>query len=206
MRKDGSRYWANSVISVLRDRDDGDPLGFSMITRDMTERRRSEDQLRRLATTDPLTGALNRRSFFEAAKAQESRWSVSLEPFALLLIDADHFKQVNDSYGHEIGDIVLQFIVREIRREIRSSDLVARYGGEEFAVMLGSTISIGVAATSSAADTFEGLLRAADGRSTSQNEKAATASYGRVGGTPKRRVRGRHDGVCGRRNTGGAIA
>jgi diguanylate cyclase (GGDEF)-like protein len=165
-----------------------------MITRDMTERRRSEDQLRRLATTDPLTGALNRRSFFEAAKAQESRWSVSLEPFALLLIDADHFKQVNDSYGHEIGDIVLQFIVREIRREIRSSDLVARYGGEEFAVMLGSTdiegamqiaqricrrvggnpfaidelvisvtISIGVAATSSAADTFEGLMRAADG-------------------------------------------
>jgi GGDEF domain-containing protein len=120
----------------------------------------------------------------------------------LLLIDADHFKHVNDSYGHEIGDIVLQFLLREIRL----TDLVARYGGEEFAVMLGSTISIGVAATSSAADTFEGLLRAADGRSTSQNEKAATASYGRVGGTPKRRVRGRHDGVCGRRNTGGAIA
>jgi len=138
VRKDGSRYWAHCAISTLQKREDETILGFSVITRDTTDTRRSEDNLRLLASTDPLTGALNRRAFFEAAKREEARCLRSHEPLTILLLDVDHFKAVNDTYGHEAGDTVLQRIVTECRAELRSHDLIARYGGEEFAIMLTS--------------------------------------------------------------------
>ncbi len=136
VRRDGSRYWAHCTISTLVRRDDEAILGFSVITRDTTEMRRSEDNLRLLASTDSLTGALNRRAFFEAAKREEARCARSREALTILLLDVDHFKSVNDTYGHDAGDFVLQRIVTECRGQIRSHDLIARFGGEEFAVML----------------------------------------------------------------------
>jgi len=136
VRKDGSRYWAHCTISSLHKADDTMLLGFSIITRDSTERRRVEDHLRRLATTDPLTGALNRRAFFEAAKVEETRCRKSGQSLALLMLDADHFKTINDEHGHETGDVVLQRIVSECRSVIHSSDLLARFGGEEFVILL----------------------------------------------------------------------
>ncbi len=136
IRKDGSRYWANSVISVLRDKDDESILGFSIITRDITARKRSEDELVRFASTDSLTGVFNRRSFLQAAREHSSRDAAANRPFAMLLIDADRFKVVNDTYGHDAGDLALVHIVTACREETRTADVVGRYGGEEFVVAL----------------------------------------------------------------------
>ncbi len=140
VRKDASRYWSNCVISVLRDNNAEQHIGFSLITRDMTERKRSEEQLRRLATTDPLTGAANRRGLFDGALREEERRKRLGGATSLLMLDIDHFKLVNDRYGHASGDDVLRRIVTTVRDETRAVDVVARYGGEEFAILLpGST-------------------------------------------------------------------
>jgi len=136
VRKDGSRYWANCTISGLYNRAKKTLIGFSVITRDTTVSRRSEDSLRLLASTDPLTGALNRRAFFEAAQIEQARCHRSNETMAMLLVDVDHFKAVNDTHGHEAGDVVLQRIVAEARAQIRTMDVLGRIGGEEFAVVL----------------------------------------------------------------------
>jgi diguanylate cyclase (GGDEF)-like protein len=96
-------------------------------------------ELERLATTDPLTGLLNRRSFImhsQHCQATASRYS---RPFALLLFDIDLFKQVNDTYGHDVGDAVLIHVTKCISRQIRDVDLFARWGGEEFIVLMSET-------------------------------------------------------------------
>jgi diguanylate cyclase (GGDEF)-like protein/PAS domain S-box-containing protein len=141
VRKDGKRYWASTSIGVLHAKDAKTLIGFSLITQDLTEERRAGDRLRLLAMTDPLTGALNRRSFLENAKLERARSSAATDSHAVLLIDADFFKAVNDTYGHDGGDATLQRIVADCRKEIRASDILARFGGEEFAILLpGSTV------------------------------------------------------------------
>ena len=143
VRKDGSRYWANCTISSLRNRTDKTLLGFSVITRDTTVSRRSEDNLRLLASTDPLTGALNRRAFFEAAHVEQARCHRSNDTLALLLVDVDHFKAVNDSFGHAAGDDALEHDVAETRTQIRTTDVLGRVGGEEFALVLTTASGFG---------------------------------------------------------------
>ncbi len=93
-------------------------------------------QLEHLATTDPLTGVNNRRRFDEKIAECVRMGQRTGHGFSLLLLDADHFKKVNDNYGHPVGDAVLQNISRIITDNIRTTDFVARYGGEEFAVIL----------------------------------------------------------------------
>ena len=137
-RKDGTRFWAATTVSSLVNRNDQSLLGYSIVTRDTTKTKRSEDNLRHLASTDPLTGALNRRAFFEAAAIEQERCRRTNETLALLLFDIDHFKVVNDTHGHAAGDLVLQRIVSEARTQIRSNDVLARVGGEEFALVLTS--------------------------------------------------------------------
>ncbi len=136
VRKDGTRYWANSVISVMPGREGEGFLGYSMITRDVSDRKRSYDRLHRLAETDPLTGALNRRAFFEAALRAEEPYRERGVSAAVLMLDIDHFKAVNDRHGHDAGDAVLRSLVAASRKEIRSIDSFARYGGEEFVLLL----------------------------------------------------------------------
>ncbi len=92
----------------------------------------------RRAETDPLTGVLNRRSLIERLEAGCSRAQARDMPIALLFIDLDHFKQINDSYGHLAGDACLNAIVNPIQAELRQSDVIGRYGGEEFIVILSS--------------------------------------------------------------------
>ena len=92
--------------------------------------------LRRLAATDELTGLINRRSFFASANQVLAQAQAEGEPIALLVIDADYFKQLNDTYGHATGDAALQFIADRISGCVRKSDFTCRLGGEEFAVLL----------------------------------------------------------------------
>lgn len=104
------------------------------------------EQTERSAVTDPLTGLFNRR-FFGAAMEREVRRSRRYRlSFSLVLLDLDHFKQVNDAYGHLFGDIVLQRAARLVRQSIREADVGCRYGGEEFAVILPETDRVGAKA------------------------------------------------------------
>ena len=95
----------------------------------------------RRAQTDALTGVLNRRSLLERLEAACSRARARGLPIALLFIDLDHFKNINDSYGHQAGDACLRAIIEPIHAELRQSDVIGRYGGEEFVVILSSADS-----------------------------------------------------------------
>lgn len=95
------------------------------------------DYFRLLSRTDHLTGLLNRRAFLDLLKGRKVReGTLSDDNDALLVIDLDHFKQVNDRFGHEAGDAVLQQVADLFRCNLRSDDIIARFGGEEFAVAL----------------------------------------------------------------------
>jgi len=104
----------------------------------LREQRRALSEAERRAETDPLTGVLNRRSLIERLEAACMRAQARDMPIALLFIDLDHFKQINDSYGHLAGDACLAGVVAPIQAELRQSDVVGRYGGEEFIVILSS--------------------------------------------------------------------
>ena len=92
-----------------------------------------------LATTDPLTSALNRRAMETVLGAQMQRALQDSQPFSLLLLDLDHFKNVNDTFGHAVGDRVLRSAVEAIGQELRPLDRIARWGGEEFLIALAGT-------------------------------------------------------------------
>ena len=92
----------------------------------------------RRAQIDPLTGVLNRRSLVERLDAACQRAQARGLPIALLFIDLDHFKLINDSFGHPAGDACLRAIIPPIHAELRQSDVIGRYGGEEFVVILSS--------------------------------------------------------------------
>ncbi|WP_165772274.1 ligand-binding sensor domain-containing diguanylate cyclase [Niveispirillum lacus] len=96
-------------------------------------------ELERLASTDGLTGLLNRRRFDEMALAEIDRAQRYCRPFSLLLVDLDHFKQVNDNFGHNAGDAVLRSAAQRVMESVRTTDVVARYGGEELSVLLPET-------------------------------------------------------------------
>jgi diguanylate cyclase (GGDEF)-like protein len=125
-------------VSALEE-EDGAVTGFSVVLRDVTERKVSGDELRRLLTTDHLTGATNRARFFEVVEAEEARWRRFQRPLSVLMLDADHFKRINDTFGHAAGDAVLKALAEACQGELRTTDTLARLGGEEFAVLLPAT-------------------------------------------------------------------
>jgi diguanylate cyclase len=94
------------------------------------------DALCDLSSRDALTGLANRRSFESALGREIDRVARSGEPALLLLLDIDHFKRVNDTYGHAVGDLVIQTVADTVRAAVRPMDLPARVGGEEFAIIL----------------------------------------------------------------------
>jgi diguanylate cyclase (GGDEF)-like protein len=105
------------------------------------ERARLFQEVQSLALTDPLTGLQNRRSLFELGRIEFSRAQRMERPFCCMMLDIDNFKQINDSYGHAVGDEVLQEFAQRCQRSVREVDLVGRYGGEEVVIFLPETDS-----------------------------------------------------------------
>ena len=104
----------------------------------LREQRLALSEAERRAQTDPLTGVLNRRSLIERLEAAGVRARARGLPISILFIDLDHFKLINDSYGHQAGDACLRAVIEPIQAELRQSDVIGRYGGEEFVVILSS--------------------------------------------------------------------
>ena len=114
----------------------GNFAGVEGIYRDVTQRKNLERELQRLATTDMLTGIANRRAFLETAESAYAHSCHSGEPLTLLMLDLDHFKAINDHYGHLEGDRALVAFAQAVKSQLRASDAVGRLGGEEFGVLL----------------------------------------------------------------------
>ena len=146
------RAWSEGKIFVetVRKRKDGTLVDVSVLSvpicgvnqdmvyaiyRDITEQKRAEKELQRLAMTDPLTGVYNRLHFNRALEEEIKLCQRYDRSFSLIMCDIDHFKQINDTYGHQIGDDVLVDIVSLIKKIIRETDIFARWGGEEFMIL-----------------------------------------------------------------------
>jgi len=137
VRSDGEVLPVRMSISPMTD---GDRLiGAAVVFRDIAQRKAMEIELRHLATTDPLTGVANRRSFLERLEIEQSRIRRFGVLGALLMLDIDHFKKVNDTFGHTIGDSVLRQLCDLHGQWLRDIDLMGRLGGEEFGILLPGT-------------------------------------------------------------------
>jgi diguanylate cyclase (GGDEF)-like protein/PAS domain S-box-containing protein len=131
----GETVSAMLSVSLVRDPEDG-PVHYIAQLQDISARKQLEEHLRHLADHDPLTGLRNRRLFEHDLKLQVARSQRYGEHAALMVIDLDDFKRVNDDHGHNTGDETLKAVARALTRRLRQTDLVARLGGDEFAVLL----------------------------------------------------------------------
>ncbi|CCO23681.1 sensor domain-containing diguanylate cyclase [Maridesulfovibrio hydrothermalis] len=135
-RKGGTVFPAEVLLSPLRKDEKWWVVGT---IRDVTERKEAEDKLRKLATTDPLTGLSNRRFFMESSEDALQRSLRYERELSLLVMDIDFFKNVNDMFGHDAGDDVLKSLSAVGLKILRSIDVFGRIGGEEFAILLPDT-------------------------------------------------------------------
>ncbi|MBA3232549.1 MAG: diguanylate cyclase, partial [Propionibacteriales bacterium] len=146
VRGDGSTVWARLSVSLVRG-PTGEPLHFVCQVEDVTEVRAAQEKLERRALYDPLTGLANRSLLLD-------RLSHALEDHrrdggrvAVAFCDLDHFKRVNDSLGHQAGDVLLKEVARRLQQLVRGSDTVARMGGDEFVLLLPHVTSMDMATT-----------------------------------------------------------
>jgi len=137
IRKNGEVFAVQ--LSVTPMHENGQLVGGEVVFQDIARRKAMEQELKRLATTDPLTGVANRRHFIEQFEMELARIKRFGKSAAFLMVDIDHFKNVNDSFGHAIGDTVLQHLAELSRRRLRRIDLFGRLGGEEFGILLPGT-------------------------------------------------------------------
>jgi len=185
LTKNGDERWLDIRTGII----EFDGVLSSLVSAfDLTERKKAEEQLQLLAVTDPLTSLGNYRRLVEAVDAEVRRTGRTGRPFAVLLLDLDQLKKINDRYGHLIGSQALCRLAEVLRFFCRSIDTATRYGGDEFAVILPETTaaaarlvasrirsrlaadtlrpplsaSIGIAVCPQDGETMEALLRAAD--------------------------------------------
>ena len=138
--KSGKEYWVDLSMLPLKNHE-GLVTHFASIQRDITEYKKLEQDLQILCRTDPLTTAANRRAFNETLSQEFSRFKRSQKQYALIMIDLDHFKTINDQHGHSVGDQVLIEVTERCRDNLRVHDIMARLGGEEFCILLPYTDS-----------------------------------------------------------------
>ena len=155
LKADGSRFWGSAMITPLSLRGanavdtgvqstdagifDAVSPAYSLVIRDITDRREASETQRKAIACDHLTGIGNRRAFFEAAELEFLRGKRLPRKLSLLMLDLDHFKNVNDTHGHPAGDMVLRDFAALLTASFREVDVVSRIGGEEFAVLMPST-------------------------------------------------------------------
>jgi diguanylate cyclase (GGDEF)-like protein/PAS domain S-box-containing protein len=173
---DGTEIWVDVSLSPI------DWCGVKLVivaVRDITERRRSDRQvleaLHEKVVRDPLTGLFNRRMLDEALSIEVARAARAAVPIAVIMVDIDHFKQVNDRYGHSCGDHVLQQLAVLMLAQMRGGDLACRYGGEEFTLILpGCTAAV----ARERAEQIRSLLRRTTWSTSGCPLPAVTASFG----------------------------
>ncbi|NJD38731.1 MAG: PAS domain S-box protein [Geobacter sp.] len=136
-RKDGTLFWELASISPITN-EQGEITHFVAVKDDITERQELRDQLEQMARFDMLTGLPNRRMFLDRLAQAVAVAQRSGQRFALLFVDLDGFKRINDTYGHEAGDRVLKTVAARLSASIRISDTAGRIGGDEFTVILGT--------------------------------------------------------------------
>jgi diguanylate cyclase (GGDEF)-like protein/PAS domain S-box-containing protein len=130
----GGTVWARLSVSLFRN-SAGEPAHFICQMEDVTERKAAEQRLMHQALHDPLTGLHNRILFMDRLVHALARSERFMSPVAVLFVDLDYFKEVNDAYGHRVGDDTLVAVSRKLESAVRPADTVARLGGDEFAVL-----------------------------------------------------------------------
>ncbi|WP_413457601.1 putative bifunctional diguanylate cyclase/phosphodiesterase [Herbaspirillum huttiense] len=131
VRKDGSRFWAHVVIDPIY-QEDGTLLGFAKITRDRTEQLETSEKILFMARHDAMTGLPNRVHFLERLDEAMSTLQPGQQQVAVVSIDLDGFKEVNDAFGHGVGDQLLSELGRRLKASVGENEMVARFGGDEF--------------------------------------------------------------------------
>jgi len=176
----GVLLWSEIILERYQQRIEGQNAALlaerDQLEQEIVRRAGLEEELRYLATTDPLTGLLNRRAFMTTLADELTRSQRLHSRFTLLMLDIDHFKRVNDTYGHPVGDVVLVHLSNLLAEQLRSIDKLARIGGEEFAILLVDTPA------EAAATVIERLLATIRSKPASHPESgqpiAITASIG----------------------------
>lgn len=135
---DGSHRHIEWRITAMGSRNNS-AITLVLTQRDVTEQMEKEAQLERLATTDMLTGLVNRSQFDVVLKSEFNRQHRYSRPLSLIMLDLDYFKDINDSYGHDVGDQVLIELAHLLKRNLRKADCCARWGGEEFMLLAPET-------------------------------------------------------------------
>lgn len=135
LHREGHVVWGHVLVSAVRD-DEGRVVYFVSQVQDITVRKHYEEQIKVMAYCDELTGLHNRRYFFEHAPEKLAFARQASLPVALIYLDLNGFKEVNDTLGHQTGDELLQQVAARLKRALREEDLFARFGGDEFAVLL----------------------------------------------------------------------
>lgn len=136
--KDGRELWLDINFVPLFD-ENGALAYYAAIERDLTEHKKLQFALEDMARTDSLTGVANRQALVEHARSEFSRARRYARSLSVIMIDIDHFKSINDQYGHAAGDQVLRLLGQQFQSRLRDSDFLGRVGGEEFALLLPDT-------------------------------------------------------------------